>query len=194
MGIFSSKKPSPQSEPIFKKVVMLGLDNAGKTTIINRLKSEEGLGESTPTIGFDIHTILWKDCELKIFDVGGAATHFWSHYYSDLDALVFVVDSTDKARLEIIKMECKKIRHGLKGRPYVTVILLNKQDLKEAIGVDKFLDYTQLDLIFESDIILQKCSGLENWGLKEAMDKLTNYFRFERKKEFFLKNAETDFP
>lgn len=188
MGVFGSKEKSAHVE-LRKKIVMLGLDGAGKTTIVTQLKDGKFI-ECAPTIGFDIHTVQWKDCELKIFDVGGAATHFWSHYYSDLDALIFVVDSVDKARYEQIKMECRKIGEALKHKQFVSLILLNKQDLKGAWDVDKFLSYTKLDSIFESDIIVQKCSAKENWGLKDGMDKLVKYFQFEKRRDHYVQSIQ----
>lgn len=61
---------------------MLGLDAAGKTTILYKLK----LGESTitiPTIGFNVETVQYKNINFTVWDVGGQhlVRPLWKHYY-----------------------------------------------------------------------------------------------------------------
>lgn len=69
--------------------------------------------ETVPTIGLNIETISYKNLEFLVFDVGGKVRSLWSHYYDNLDAVIFVVDSTDKERLWQIKDEFRKLSSEL---------------------------------------------------------------------------------
>ena len=82
------------------RILMLGLDAAGKTTILYQLK----LGEMTntaPTLGFNVETVAYKNIEFMVWDMGGqdAIRQLWSHYFKNAQALIFVVDSADEERL-----------------------------------------------------------------------------------------------
>ena len=76
---------------------MLGLDAAGKTTILYRLQLGEDV-HSIPTIGFNVETVNYKNISFTIWDVGGQdrLRKLWRHYYKDNDALIFVIDSADR--------------------------------------------------------------------------------------------------
>jgi ADP-ribosylation factor protein 1 len=75
---------------------MLGLDGAGKTTILFKLKLGEVVS-SIPTIGFNVETVEYKNCKFIVWDVGGqdSIRAMWQHYYQNADALIYVVDSSD---------------------------------------------------------------------------------------------------
>jgi small GTP-binding protein len=82
------------------RVLMIGLDASGKTSILYKLK----LGEvvtTIPTIGFNVETIDYKSCGLTAWDVGGCdkIRPLWRHYYQNTQAIIYVVDSNDHERL-----------------------------------------------------------------------------------------------
>lgn len=76
---------------------MLGLDGAGKTTILFKLKIGEVVS-SIPTIGFNVETVEYKNIKFTVWDVGGqdSIRAMWKHYYQNADALIYVVDSSDR--------------------------------------------------------------------------------------------------
>ncbi|KAL4977403.1 P-loop containing nucleoside triphosphate hydrolase protein [Aspergillus desertorum] len=88
-------------------VLLLGLDNAGKTTLLSQIKAlyqprSDGTpapnpGKTVPTVGQNVSTISLPDMYLKIWDVGGQISmrNLWQSYYSSCHAIIFVVDSTD---------------------------------------------------------------------------------------------------
>ena len=90
-------------------VLLLGLDNAGKTTLLSQIKAHflprsDGSrapgpdpAKSVPTVGQNVATIPLPDMQLKIWDVGGQISmrRLWQSYYTSCHAIVFVVDSTD---------------------------------------------------------------------------------------------------
>ena len=83
------------------KVLMLGLDNAGKTTILYKLKLNETL-HCVPTIGFNVEEVQYKNLKFNIWDIGGQTRlmNMWHYYFDGSDAVIYVLDSADTERLE----------------------------------------------------------------------------------------------
>ena len=82
------------------KILMLGLDAAGKTTVLYKLKLNEVVS-TIPTIGFNVETVKpGKNVSFTVWDVGGQdkIRPLWRHYFTGTEGLVFVVDSADKTR------------------------------------------------------------------------------------------------
>ncbi|KAK8050415.1 ADP-ribosylation factor 4 [Apiospora phragmitis] len=92
------------------RILMLGLDNAGKTTIVKRIMNED-VNSVSPTLGFIIKTIEYEGYKLNIWDVGGQKTlrSYWRNYFEKTDALIWVVDATDRLRIQ----DCREELHGL---------------------------------------------------------------------------------
>ncbi|XP_036807325.1 ADP-ribosylation factor-like protein 6 isoform X2 [Oncorhynchus mykiss] len=89
-------------------VLCLGLDNSGKTTIINRLKpSNAQTQDIVPTIGFSIEKFKTSSLSFTVFDMSGQGRYrnLWEHYYKEGQAIIFVVDSGDKLRMVVAKEE-----------------------------------------------------------------------------------------
>ena len=80
---------------------MLGLDSAGKTTILYKLKLDT-LVTTIPTIGFNVENVKFKSLNMTVWDVGGQEKirPLWRHYYQNVDAVIFVIDSNDGGRFE----------------------------------------------------------------------------------------------
>ena len=77
-----------------KKVLLLGLDNSGKTSLLIQYK-EKQFSSTVPTVGLNVEQIPYRNkYMLTMWDVGGAATKLWKHYYDKIDAIVFVIDSS----------------------------------------------------------------------------------------------------
>ena len=92
------------------RALMLGLDAAGKTTILYKLKLGEVVS-SVPTIGFNVETVEFQKVKFTVWDVGGQdkIRQLWKHYYQNTQALIYVVDSSDKERVEIAREELQKM-------------------------------------------------------------------------------------
>eukprot|EP00696_Hemimastix_kukwesjijk_P018363 gnl/Hemi2/7226_TR2456_c0_g1_i1.p1 gnl/Hemi2/7226_TR2456_c0_g1~~gnl/Hemi2/7226_TR2456_c0_g1_i1.p1 ORF type:complete len:205 (-),score=60.24 gnl/Hemi2/7226_TR2456_c0_g1_i1:182-736(-) len=115
-------------------ILMVGLDAAGKTTILYNLKLGE-VDHTVPTIGFNVEAIKYKNIEFTVWDVGGQKRirKLWRHYFSNTDALIFVVDSSDTERIKEAGEELQGIMHDslMQGKP--VLVLANKQDLPGAL-------------------------------------------------------------
>merc|ERR1712014_141647 len=110
------------------RILMVGLDAAGKTTILYKLK----LGEvvtTIPTIGFNVETVEYKNISFTVWDVGGQdkIRKLWRHYYQGTQGLIFVVDSCDRDRVEEM-------------RDVAVLVLANKQDLPNAMTSSEMTD------------------------------------------------------
>ena len=110
------------------RILMLGLDSAGKTTILYQLK----LGEMTntaPTLGFNVETVAYKNIEFMVWDMGGqdAIRQLWSHYFKNAQALIFVVDSADEERLAEARDELHKLMGEEELKDSVLLVFANKQ-------------------------------------------------------------------
>merc|ERR1712070_494350 len=93
-----------------KKMVMVGLDAAGKTTILYNLK----LGEvvtTIPTIGFNTEVVEYKNISFTVWDIGGQdkIRRLWRYYYQGTNAIIYVVDSNDRDRIEDAREELAKM-------------------------------------------------------------------------------------
>ena len=103
-------------------ILMLGLDAAGKTTILYKLKLNENKN-TIPTIGFNVENIKYKKLDLTIWDVGGQEKirQLWRHYYNNVDVLIFVIDSNDIGRIDEAKKD-QIYREVLKSFPDAELI------------------------------------------------------------------------
>ncbi|CDF33531.1 Putative uncharacterized protein [Chondrus crispus] len=117
------------------RILILGLDNAGKTTFVKHLKGED-VHTVSPTLGFDIDTMDFDGYRLNIWDVGGQQTirAYWRNYFEQTDGIIWVVDSADTRRLA----DCRKELEGLLKEERLAgaslLILANKQDLAGALS------------------------------------------------------------
>ena len=82
------------------RILMVGLDNAGKTTILYKLKIGEVV-TTIPTIGFNVENVEYKNLKFTVWDVGGQQSirQLWKHYYSNTDGIIFVIDANDTKRI-----------------------------------------------------------------------------------------------
>ena len=100
MGLLVSKVLNALTFTKDTRILMLGLDAAGKTTALYKMKLGE-LVTTVPTIGFNVERIAYRNLEMTIWDVGGQdkIRPLWKHYFEHTDAVIWIVDSADKERL-----------------------------------------------------------------------------------------------
>merc|ERR1712193_32658 len=144
MGLLSLLRGLKKSETEVR-ILMLGLDNSGKTSILKRL-SDEDISHIMPTQGFNIKSLMHEGFKLNVWDIGGQKTirPYWSNYFESSDALVYVIDSSDKRRLEESGNELKELlaEDKLAGIPLLA--FANKQDLMQAMPAEDICKQTGL--------------------------------------------------
>ena len=107
------------------RILMVGLDAAGKTTILYKLKLGE-IVTTIPTIGFNVETVEYKNISFTVWDVGGQdkIRPLWRHYFQNTQGLIFVVDSNDRERVSEAKDELNKmlgVRSGTARASQLTI-------------------------------------------------------------------------
>lgn len=156
---------------------MLGLDAAGKTTILYRLK----LGQSVttiPTVGFNVETVSYKNVKFNVWDVGGQdkIRPLWRHYYTGTQGLIFVVDCADKERIEEAKKELHKIIADREMKDAIILVFANKQDIKNAVSPEAIPELLDLNKIDDRNWYVQPCVATTGDGLQEGLTWMsTNY-------------------
>lgn len=152
-----------------KKLLMVGLDAAGKTTILYKLKLGEVIS-SIPTIGFNVEQVSYKNLKMNIWDIGGQdkIRKLWKHYYDSCDGLIFVIDSNDAKRLPEAADELGKLHRELELKSVPFLILANKQDLPNAVPIHKM----DLNLagMYGRNWKVQGCSAMSGDGIYEGLE------------------------
>lgn len=158
------------------KILMLGLDNAGKTTILYKLKLNK-IKTSAPTVGFNVETVTYKNVKFNMWDVGGQERlrPLWRHYFPATTALIFVIDSQDKDRLNEAKEEFYSIVGEKEMEKVVLLVLANKQDLKGALKPQEISDFLELDQNLKNQLwCVVGSNALTGQGLVEGLSWVAN--------------------
>ncbi|XP_065362735.1 uncharacterized protein LOC135956246 [Calliphora vicina] len=159
------------------RIVMLGLDGAGKTTILFKLKLGEVIS-TIPTIGFNVETVEYKNISFTVWDIGGQKTirTLWYHYFPNTAAVIFVVDSSDVTRIETAKEELHEILQHDDLRNAVLVVMANKQDMPNALNVSELAKQLELHSLKQMWHI-QGTSATRGEGIYEGLDQLREMLR-----------------
>ncbi|KAJ6800351.1 putative ADP-ribosylation factor-like protein 5 [Iris pallida] len=152
------------------KIVVVGLDNAGKTTTLYKLH----LGEvvtTNPTVGSNVEELVYKNIRFEVWDLGGQdrLRASWATYYRGTHAVIVVIDSTDRARISIMKDELfRLLQHGDLEHS-VVLVFANKQDLKDAMSPAEITDALSLHSIKTHDWHIQACCAITGEGLYDGL-------------------------
>jgi ADP-ribosylation factor protein 1 len=164
------------------RILMVGLDAAGKTTILYKLK----LGEvvtTIPTIGFNVETVEYKNISFTVWDVGGQdkIRPLWRHYYQNTQGLIFVIDSNDRDRIEDAREELTKMLNEEEMRDAVLLVFANKQDLPNAMTAAEITEKLGLHSMRNRQWFIQSACATTGDGLYEGLDWLSRTLAAKRK-------------
>ncbi|KAN0030902.1 hypothetical protein ACTA71_009549 [Dictyostelium dimigraforme] len=170
MGLLTVLKKLKQKEKELR-ILMLGLDNAGKTTILKKFNGED-ISTISPTLGFNIQTLMYKEYKLNIWDIGGQKTlrSYWRNYYEENDAVIWVIDSSDIRRIDDCKFELKKLLEEEKFAGASFLVFANKQDLDGAMTSEEISKYLDLEELNTHHWEIMSCSAVTGLGLEEGID------------------------
>jgi len=157
------------------RILVLGLDNAGKTTILYRL--QVGTVVSTiPTIGFNVETLTYKNIKFQVWDLGGQTSirPYWRCYYPNTQAVIYVVDSSDPERVGTSRQEFHAILEEEELAEAAVLVFANKQDVPGALSELQITEGLGLAEIKNRQWAIFKTSALKGEGLWEGMEWLSN--------------------
>ncbi|CAI5955807.1 unnamed protein product [Closterium sp. NIES-64] len=157
------------------RVLMLGLDAAGKTTILYKLHIGEILS-TVPTIGFNVEKVQYKNVQFTVWDVGGQEKlrPMWRNYFNNTDALIYVVDSLDRERVRQAAQEFQSIVNDPLMRNSALLVFANKQDLKGAMSPLEVCEIMGLQQLRNRYWHIQGTSAPKGEGLFEGLDWLAS--------------------
>ena len=157
------------------RVVMLGLDAAGKTTILYKLHIGEILS-TVPTIGFNVEKVQYKNVQFTVWDVGGQEKlrPLWRHYFNNTDGLIYVVDSFDKARIARAAQEFGAIVNDPLMQNAAVLVFANKQDMANAMPPAQVAEHLGLLKMRNRRWHCQSAVAIKGEGLYEGLDWLSS--------------------
>lgn len=157
------------------RILMVGLDAAGKTTILYKLKLGE-IVTTIPTIGFNVETVEYKNISFTVWDVGGQdkIRPLWRHYFQNTQGLIFVVDSNDKDRVAESRDELHKMLGEDELRDAVLLVFANKQDLPNAMSPGELTEKLGLNSLRNRRWYIQSTCATQGTGLYEGLDWLSS--------------------
>uniref|UniRef100_A0A671TAH9 ADP-ribosylation factor-like protein 1 n=1 Tax=Sinocyclocheilus anshuiensis TaxID=1608454 RepID=A0A671TAH9_9TELE len=148
------------------RILILGLDGAGKTTILYRLQVGEVV-TTIPTIGFNVETVTYKNLKFQVWDLGGQTSirPYWRCYYSNTDAVIYVVDSSSwNKRFICLVFQEEELKKA------ILVVFANKQDMEQAMTPTEVANSLGLPALKDRKWQIFKTSATKGTGLDEAME------------------------
>ena len=160
------------------RLLMLGLDAAGKTTILYKLKLGQSM-TTIPTVGFNVESVQYKNTKFNVWDVGGQdkIRPLWRHYFTGTQGLIYVVDSNDRARIEESKNELHKIISDREMRDAFLLVFANKQDLPNVMSPTEITEKLELQKLRDRSWFVQPTSAVNGDGLYEGLTWLSDSIR-----------------
>mmetsp|Transcript_23593 Transcript_23593/g.36882 ORF Transcript_23593/g.36882 Transcript_23593/m.36882 type:complete len:180 (-) Transcript_23593:294-833(-) len=170
MGLLNLLRKLKKTDKEFR-ILVLGLDNAGKTTALKKLADEDPT-TTMPTQGFNIKSVLHEGFKLNVWDIGGQKSirPYWRNYYDQTDALVYVVDCSDRRRIFETAEELNALLDEEKLAGVPVLIFANKQDLMGAMPEDEVSESLALVNIRDRKWHVQACSAKTGDGLQKGME------------------------
>jgi len=165
------------------RLLMIGLDSAGKTTILYKLKLGEVIN-TVPTVGFNVETIAFRELRFVVWDVGGQdkIRPLWKHYFQNTTGMIYVVDSNDRDRAEEAARELRHLLAEEELRNVALLILANKQDLPNAMSIKELSDSLHMHTYKQIQWHIQPCCAVNGRGLNDGLEWLSKALANRKKK------------
>jgi ADP-ribosylation factor-like protein 6 len=163
-------------------LLIIGLDNSGKTSIINFFKPTDCKTHTiVPTVGFNVDKFNAKGLNFTTFDMSGQGRYrnLWEHYYKEADAIIFVIDSSDRIRIVVAREELSALlsHPDIKKRNLPILFYANKMDMRDSLSAMKVSSELDLDVITDKKWHICASNALTGEGLVEGIDWLSQQLR-----------------
>ncbi|KAI8341252.1 ADP-ribosylation factor-like protein 8B [Chlamydoabsidia padenii] len=136
------------------ELTLVGLQNSGKTTLVNVIASGQFMEDTIPTVGFNMRKVTKGNVTMKLWDIGGQPRFrsMWERYCRGVNAIVFVVDSADHSKLEAAYTELKLLLEKPQLANIPMLVLGNKNDLEDALSVKQLIEVLHLQSITNREV------------------------------------------
>ena len=164
------------------ELTLVGLQNSGKTTLVNIIATGGFSEDMIPTVGFNMRKVTKGKVTIKLWDLGGQPRFrsMWERYCRGVNAIVYVVDSADAENIATSKSELHDLlaKPALEGIP--TLILGNKNDLSSSIGVDELIERLGLKALANREVCCYSISAKNAVNIDITMDWLIKHSKTAR--------------
>jgi Arf/Sar family protein len=154
--------------------ILLGLENSGKTTLLNILASGEVV-QTAPTIGLNVKSFRKGGVNMKAWDIGGQQKFRdeWGRYTRGCDVIVFMVDASDKKKIDTARYELHRLLENPELSKVPLLVLGNKVDNEPHMSHDTVIQALNLDYITENKWTMINISCTRNVNLDKVVEWLT---------------------
>lgn len=157
------------------RILVVGLDNSGKTTLIHHIKPKKASTfEVTPTVGFQVEEFKKNNLNFTIYDMSGQGRYrsLWEHYYADVQAIIYVIDSTDKIRMCVAKEELDQLMNheDIKRSKAPILFYANKMDIAGAMTAEECMEELALDRIKDKAWHITASNAITGSGVDEGIE------------------------
>ncbi|KAG5181274.1 ADP-ribosylation factor family [Tribonema minus] len=182
MGLFKKLATALGLSKYEARIVVVGLDNSGKTTLINNIKPKKASTfEVTPTVGFQVESFAKDNLNFTIFDMSGQSRYreLWGHYYREVQAIIFVLDCTERVRMCVAKEELDELLTHPDVSNSCTPILIfaNKMDLPGALSAVDCMEQLDLQRISNKPWQIEASNALTGEGIDRGLEWLAEKLR-----------------
>ncbi|KAF8979534.1 ADP-ribosylation factor-like protein 8B [Entomortierella lignicola] len=136
------------------ELTLVGLQNSGKTTLVNVIASGHFSEDMIPTVGFNMRKITKGNVTMKLWDIGGQPRFrsMWERYCRGVNAIVFVIDAADHDKLDAARTELRNLLDKPQLESTPVLVLGNKNDLPGALTADEIIEVMNLKQIASREV------------------------------------------
>ena len=160
-------------------VLVVGLDNSGKSSLLNYLRPRESQSNDiAPTIGFNVEHFTCKGLSFTAFDMSGQGRYrtLWANYYHATHGVIFVIDSSDKTRFLVAREELQQLltHPDIASRNIPILFFANKMDIRDALSDVGVSSALALDGIINKSWHICSSNALTGEGVAEGIEWLSS--------------------
>ncbi|KAF8984055.1 ADP-ribosylation factor-like protein 8B [Podila verticillata] len=157
------------------ELTLVGLQNSGKTTLVNVIASGQFSEDMIPTVGFNMRKVTKGNVTMKLWDIGGQPRFrsMWERYCRGVNAIVFVIDAADHDKLDAARTELRNLLDKPQLANIPVLVLGNKNDLPGALTVDQIIEVMNLKQIANREVSCYSISAKNQVNIDITLQWLT---------------------